>query len=90
MKVTFTIKNMTEDFLNKLFNMSGNDCYHLLKKYAIGDLKHNIKMKVGSSDAFRDKVELNSILKSNFGHEINFKIEPRRGYKLATFEIKRT
>jgi hypothetical protein len=46
-------------------------------------------MKVGNSDAFRDKVELNHILNSKKPEEINltYKLEPRRGYKLATFEI---
>jgi hypothetical protein len=43
-----------------------------------------ITMKIGSGQ-FRDAVELNSMLRNPCRFE--FKLEPRRGYKLITFEI---
>lgn len=47
------------------------------------DLDKCISVRIGNCDSFRDKVELNSILKGP--HSVECTIEPRRGYKLATF-----
>jgi hypothetical protein len=47
-----------------------------------------VKMKVGNANSFSDKVDLNSIVKSG-NAKYDYKIEPRKGYKLVTFNISR-
>lgn len=42
-------------------------------------------LKIGNG-SFRDKVDLNHMMK-NGGRVITCKLEPRKGYKLATFEF---
>lgn len=101
MKVTFILKDLSEAFFNgnnvppdsPIYIQGLNNLtdfykfYYLKGKAARKELQ--ITMKVGNSDDFRDKVELNQILNSKKPEEINltYKLEPRRGYKLATFEI---
>ena len=92
MKVTFIIKNMTDmfytgngDTIIGIDNMTNEERFKYLNKQAQGDLKHNIKMKIGN-DSFRDKVDLNMMLRNPCSY--TYKIEPRKGYNLATFEIK--
>lgn len=43
-------------------------------------------LKIGNG-SFRDRVELNQIRRGNC--LVTFKLEPRRGYKLATFEFSK-
>jgi hypothetical protein len=43
-----------------------------------------VKMRIGNGQ-FREAVELNQIMRAP--KSIEFKIEPRKGYKLATFDI---
>lgn len=101
MKVTFILKDLSAAFYNGnnvpvdspiyIFGLNNltnyYKFYHLKGKAARKELQ--ITMKVGNSDSFRDKVDLNHILNSKQPEEINltYKLEPRRGYKLATFEI---
>lgn len=85
MKITFTVKNLTESAHAELAAMSDAERFAKLTKWAFGDLRHCISQKIGSSHAFRDRVELNQIMR-NPKFE-TYKIEPRKGYKLATFEI---
>jgi hypothetical protein len=87
MKTTFTLSNLTDEFYNGfgesitgLLNMPDNDKFAYLSKSRA--TFSNIKMKVGNGQ-FRDQVELNALLKQP--HSVTFKLEPRRGYKLATF-----
>ena len=47
------------------------------------DLDKCVSIRIGHCDSFRDKVDLNSILKGP--HSVECTVEPRRGYKLATF-----
>lgn len=98
MKVTFILKDLSEAFFNgngmpvdSLIYIKGlnnltdlEKFYHLKDKAARKELQ--ITIKVGNSDAFRDRVELNQILRKE-NKTISYKLEPRRGYKLATFEI---
>lgn len=83
-KATVIIKDVSEVFFNGmgesiigLMNMSDADKFTHLNKQ-----QDRFPMKIGNG-SFRDRVDLNSMIKHT--HTIAFKIEPRRGYKLATF-----
>jgi len=87
MKTTFILKDLSEQFYEGmgesivgLLNMSDSDKFAYLNKARV-NLK--ITMKIGSGQ-FRDSVDLNSLLKQP--NNVTFKLEPRKGYKLATFE----
>lgn len=88
MKVTFIMKDKTDAFyhgfgdsITGLLNMSDADKFAYLNKNR-HDL--SITMKIGSGQ-FRDSVELNQLLRTS--PKITFKLEARKGYKLATFEF---
>jgi hypothetical protein len=88
MKVTVILKDFTEIFyegfgesikgLNQMDNM---EKFQYCKKLH-GDKRATMKIATGQ---FRDAVEFNSMMRDPV--KIEFKIEPRKGYKLATFEI---
>ena len=100
MKVTFILKDKTDWFftgnadrypeghamrVTGLLNMPDN-----LSRFRVLDAQsresyQGVAQKIGTSNAFRDRVELNQILRSS--PEPSFKLENRRGYKLATFEF---
>lgn len=89
MKITYILKDFTQAFYDGLppsivgFNtLSNSDKFRKLEAMR-GERR--VTCKVGNCDSFRDKVELNQTLKGP--HSIQFKLEPRKGYKLATFEI---
>lgn len=89
MKVTFILRNLTDTFYNGngssiagLLNLSDSDKFWELRKLATGDLRHCVSMKVGTGQ-LRDAVDLNAIVKRE--HSVSFEIEPRKGYRLATF-----
>jgi hypothetical protein len=48
-------------------------------------LDKSLTLKIGNG-SFRDAVDLNHILK-NCATQWSYKLEPRKGYKLATFNI---
>lgn len=86
MKVTFILKNVTEAFymgmgesIKGLLNMTDVDKFTYLNKVRHD---HVFGMKIGKGQ-FRDAVELNAMLRTN--PAVSFSLEPRRGYKLATF-----
>ena len=89
MKVTVILKDFTEQFyagtecgsIVGFLNISDADKFEKLRKMA-GEQR--VTMKIGTGQ-FRDAVELNSMRRGPI--DITFKLEPRRGYKLATFEI---
>jgi hypothetical protein len=92
MKVTVILKDLSDAFYNGseflgpglLQLPTDADRWARLRDVCTrGELKAT--MKVGSSDSFRDKVELNQILRGPVS--IAFKLESRKGYKLAMFEI---
>jgi len=88
-KVTVIIKDVTDAFFEGmgdsiigLLNMTDADKFTHLSKQS-----ECFTMKIGSG-SFRDRVELNSMIKGP--HAITFNLEPRRGYKLATFTFSKT
>lgn len=84
MIVTFIIKNLTDSAHNDLAAMTDAERYAKLTKWAFGDLKHCVSQKIGSGQ-FRDRVELNQIMRAP--RFAAYKLEPRKGYKLATFDV---
>jgi hypothetical protein len=90
MKATFILKDLSDVFYNgNSGSIAGLNSYsdadkftYLCKRAAEGAL--SISTNIGNG-SFRDKVDLNSMLKGQF--TVSYKLEPRRGYKLATFEI---
>ena len=91
MKVTYILKDFSEVFYTGngqsilgLLNMSDKDKFFYLDKKAKD--KIGCTQKIGTSNSFRDRVELNQIIrKDNVAY--TFKLDPRKGYKLATFEV---
>jgi len=89
MKVTFILKDKSDIFYNGggyfcevgLLQMEPLAQWERLQKQAHDGLA---TLKIGTGQ-FRDKVELNQILRS--GKSPTFKLEPRKGYKLATFDF---
>ncbi len=97
MKITFILKDLSPAFYegrpseNPIMEIRGlnnlttkEKFFYLNKRAAEKELK--ITMKVGNSDSFRDKVELNQLLKKD-NYNIDYKLEARRGYKLVTFQV---
>mgnify|MGYP003560684088 CR=1 FL=1 len=89
MKVTVILKDFTEQFYNGfgesipgLLNMADPEKFEKLR---LMNAEKRVTMKIGNG-SFRDQVDLNCIRKSPKA-QYTFKIEPRKGYKLATFEI---
>ena len=85
MKVTYTVKNMSESWYADIAAMGDEERLRYLAKCAHGVFSHCIKQKIGSGQ-FRDKVELNQILRAP--KRWSYSLAPRRGYMLATFEVK--
>jgi hypothetical protein len=88
MKVTVILKDFTEEFFTGfgesivgLNNISDSEKFLKLKNLAA---EKRVSMKIGSGQ-FRDAVDFNSMLRLPCSFE--FTIEPRKGYKLATFNI---
>ena len=82
MKITFIVKDVD---IENVKQMSAREAFDTMHKYAYGDLRHYVTIKWGTGNAFRDRVEANQLLRGE--HTLTFKIEPRRGYNLATFEL---
>ena len=91
MKITVILKDFTEQFYTGteggsivgLLNISDADKFEKLCKMA-GEQR--VTMKIGTGQ-FREAVELNVMRRGPI--DITFKLELRKGYKLATFEICR-
>ena len=90
MKITFILKDFTDVFYNGhgdsivgLLNMDNAAKFETCRRLA-GEKR--VTMKIGTGQ-FRDAVELNAMRRLPCA--IDFKIEPRRGYKLATFELSK-
>lgn len=83
MKVTFTLHNLTASYLEALTVMEAKEAFESIRKSQTGGLGHAIKMKIGNGD-MRSAVEFNEIHKAP-ATAWDFKIEPRKGYKLVTF-----
>ena len=90
MKVTAIIKNVNEQFFNGfsdsiqgLNNMSDREKLNYLMNLGVSN-PSIVTTKVGSG-MFRDRVELNQLRRKDF--TLSYKLESRKGYKLATFEL---
>ena len=90
MRVTFILKNLSDAFFDGLGdgvpglnNMSDADKLgYLFRKCRDLQVTH----KIGNG-SFRDRVDLNTIMRSQV--QIAYKLEPRKGYKLATFDVNK-
>jgi hypothetical protein len=91
MKVTFILKGVTDVFYNG-FGASIVGLMNLtdMEKFAyLNRARHEhpgFSMKIGTGQ-FRDAVELNQILRTE--PSVEFKLEMRRGYRLATFQFSK-
>ncbi len=84
MKITAILHNLSDLFYSEWDKLSPIDKFHRLDKLR-HNLPHCIKLKFGNGN-LRDQIEANGALRRQ--NTMNFvKLEPRRGYKLATFEI---
>jgi hypothetical protein len=90
MKITAIIKNANDAFfegfgesIKGLNNMSDKEKFDYLLNLGVSS-PSIVTTKVGSG-MFRDKVELNQMRRKDFA--LSYKLENRRGYKLATFEV---
>ena len=88
MKITAILKDFTDHFYNggetipSFLSMDNRAKWEKIKR--MGHEKR-VSVKIGNGQ-FRDAVELNQLMREPV--DIDFKLEPRRGYKLATFEIR--
>jgi len=90
MKVTAIIKNTNDAFfegfgesIKGLDNMNDKGKFDYLLNLGVSS-PSIVTTKVGSG-MFRDKVELNQLRRKDFA--LSYKLESRKGYKLATFEV---
>ena len=91
MRCTFILKDFTDQFFHGtdsgsivgLLNMPDEDKFRKLCRMAD---ERRVTRKIGSGQ-FRDAVDLNSILRGPCAFAFN--LEPRKGYKLASFEISK-
>lgn len=83
MRTTFIVRNLTPETLATLESATPREAHDQLAKWAFGDLKHCVSVKYGLGQ-FRDRVAWNGLAKSNA--EMTMQAEPRKGYRLFTFE----
>ena len=86
MKTTFILRNLTPGALAEVSAMEARDAHERLSKWAFGDLRHCVSVRYGRG-SFADRIEWNRVIKS--AALLTMKIEPRRGYRLVTFERQR-
>lgn len=86
MKVTFILKGLTDAAHATLAAMPDAERFAKLDKWARGDLAHCVKEKIGDG-SFRDRVDLNAMMRAPVTWA--YTLEPRRGYRLATFDVCR-
>ena len=87
-KVTFTLNNLTQMVYDRIDGYATDEeRFNDMLKLSKGDLRHTTKMKIGASNAFNERVAVNSIVrKPKFVQ--SYKLEKRKGYNLATFIVK--
>jgi hypothetical protein len=84
MKITATLHDFSDGFYAELASMAPREIYDYLRK--LKNDSYCVKIKIGNGQ-FRDAVELNSMMRDPCTY--TYKLEPRRGYKLVTFEVSR-
>lgn len=78
MKITFILKNKTEDFYSKLSKTNDSDVFNWLND-------SGIKPKIGN-DTIKEKIDFNILL--NKGAKFSKTLlENRKGYKLLTINL---
>ncbi len=85
MRVTFIVKNLTDEYVDSIKRMEAIPAFRTLDAQSRGDLRHCVSEKIGNG-SFRDRVDLNSILKGDTV-QAWYTISPRKGYLLFTFTI---
>lgn len=90
MKVTAIIKNANTAFfegfgesIKGLNNMNDKEKFDYLLNMGVSS-PSIVATKIGGG-MFRDKVELNQLRRKDFA--LSYKLENRKGYKLAIFEV---
>ena len=90
MKVTAIIKNANDAFfegfgesIKGLNNMGDKEKFDYLLNMGVSN-PSIVTTKVGGG-MFKDRVELNQLRRKDFS--LSYKLENRKGYKLATFEV---
>lgn len=93
MKATAIIRDMSDQFWNGF----GDSIPAFLSRTALSqfqrveilthEMPRNVSLKIGNG-SFRDRVEWNQLFRDS-RDKISATIEPRRGYKLITFELNR-
>lgn len=90
MKVTAIIKNANDAFfegfgesIKGLNNMNDKEKFDYLLNMGVSN-PSIVTTKVGGG-MFKDRVELNQMRRKDFA--LTYKLESRKGYKLATFEV---
>ena len=93
MKATAIIRDMSDQFWNGF----GDSIPAFLSRSALSqfqrveilihEMPSNFSLKIGNG-SFRDRVEWNQLMRGNLD-AMTATIEPRRGYKLITFELNR-
>lgn len=93
MKATAIIRDLSDQFWNgfgdsipSFLAQSPRDKLKTIEKLC-ADMPRNFSLKIGNG-SFRDKVEWNQLMRGNLD-AMTATIEPRRGYKLITFELNR-
>ncbi len=86
MKVTFTLQGLTASAYQELESLIASEKFDYLNKASRcgSGMEDRVKMKIATGQMC-DAVELTAKLKR--GPNYLCKIEPRKGYKLVTFEI---
>jgi hypothetical protein len=93
MKITVIVRDLSDafwsgngDLIPSFLAQSAIDRLDRLTRLSV-DLPRNISIKVGNG-SFRDKVDWNQAMRDATRKErMTAKIEPRRGYRLVTFEL---
>jgi hypothetical protein len=90
MKITATIKNVSEHFFSGfgesivgLNNLDDREKLNYLLNRGVSE-PWSISTKVGNG-SFSDRIALNQLRRKDY--QITYKLENRKGYKLATFDV---
>ena len=93
MKATAIIRDLSDQFWNgfgesipAFLSQSPLAQFQSAERLA-HEMPRNVTLKIGNG-SFRDKVEWNQLFRDS-RDKISATIEPRRGYKLITFELNR-
>ena len=93
MKTTAIVRDLSDQFWNgfgdsipSFLAQSPREKLKNIEKLS-ADMPRNVTLKVGNG-SFRDRVDWNQLMRGNLD-AMTATIEPRKGYKLITFELNR-